>query len=286
MKKKVILTIIFFFVLLNYFSWSVVFSYNNYLEVIFFDVGQGDTALIKTPKGHKILIDGGPGNIVLEKIDKEIPFFNRKIDLIILTHPHYDHISGLIEVLKNYSVDHIIYTGVIDDTEAFSAWDNLVGDDYITARAGLRVLTDDFHIDILYPFENFRGEYVDDSNCTSVVSRLVYGKDSFLFTGDIYSSDEEELIFVNNWCKKNEALLCRSINLSSDVLKVGHHGSKTSTSKDFLSVVHPSLAVISVGEDNRHEHPHKEVLQTLEEFNISTRRTDIHGDVRVISYGI
>ena len=267
MKKRVV---IFFSVLifLNYISWGVLFSLRGAeMEVIFIDVGQGDATLIKTPQGHRILIDGGPGEVVLEKLSREL-FFYDSIDLVILTHPHYDHISGLIEVLRRYNVKNVLYTGVREDTDVFRRWEDEV-DDYHLALAGMKVSANDFYIDVLYPFENLDGEYVSNANRTSIISRFVYNNYSFLFTGDAYISEEREL-------------LSRDEDLSSDVLKLGHHGSKTSTSEEFLLAVSPQVAIISAGVDNRYGHPHRDVIDLLERFNVSVMRTDRDGDIRIV----
>lgn len=272
--------------LLNYFSWNALYYFSSdLLEVTFIDVGQGDATLIKSPQGHLILIDGGPGSVVLEKLQKEMPFFKRSIDLVILTHPHYDHISGVIEVLARYEVKDIIYTGVREGSATFRRWEEL-DPEYRTARAGMRVSANDFYIDILYPFENLEGILIPDSNITSVVSRFVFKNHSFLFTGDAYIAQEEELVSAEMDCLESDSLLCRSIVLSSDVLQVGHHGSRTSTSEDFLLAVSPGLAVISCGRDNRYGHPHKETLEMLEKRGISVMRTDKEGDIRIFSSGI
>ena len=116
---------------LNIFAWAVVcdLSQPQLLEVTFFDVGQGDSIFIETPQGHQILIDGGPDTTVLEKLGKEMPFWDRTIDLIILTHPEHDHMSGLIEVLKRYKVENILWTGIIRDTAEYEEWQRLIKED-------------------------------------------------------------------------------------------------------------------------------------------------------------
>ncbi len=253
------------------------------MEVIFFDVGQGDAALIKSPQGHTILIDGGPGEVVLEKLGKEIPFFNRSIDLVILTHPHYDHLSGVVEVLLYYNVKEVVYTGVREENTLFKRWEEVVSEKgYRTARSGMRISANDFYIDILYPFDNLDGEIVKDSNSTSVISRLAFRDHGIIFTGDAYSLQEKEVVEMERRCEEEDSLVCRSITLSSDVLKVGHHGSRTSTSQEFVVAVSPSVAVISAGKNNRYGHPHTEVLETLDRYGVSVMRTDRDGDVRMI----
>lgn len=278
-------TIIFFLLLLfvvNIFSWSFLFDINKgRFKITFFDVGQGDAIMIQTPQKHYILIDGGAGSVVLEKIGEEVPFFHRTIDLVILSHPHDDHVSGLIEVVNRYNVKDIVCTGVSGDSGVARKWKEVIEEKgYRQARAGQVISANNFSINILYPVEDVKDKNVRDLNEVSVVARLVINdKESFLFTGDIYQKQETEMISHYNNCKKEEGALCDRLELKSDVLKVGHHGSRTSTSKEFLSVVLPKVAVIMAGEDNRYGHPHKETLERLEENNIVIKRTDIDSDI-------
>lgn len=249
------------------------------LEVIYFDVGQGDGIFIETPQKHQILIDGGPNSTILEKLGKEMPFWDRTIDLIILTHPEKDHMSGLIEVLKRYKVGNVLWTGIVRDTQEFKEWEKALGKEKTnvkTAKAGQTILcsTSDVehcYFEILYPFENLEGREFENSNDTSIVNRLVFGQSSFLFTGDISKSVEKEI--------------AARINPLSDILKISHHGSKTSTAEEFIRAVLPQVAVVSSGRDNRYGHPHQEVLETLASYDIKVLRTDELGDIKIISDG-
>jgi len=244
------------------------------LRVVFFDVGQGDAIFIRTPQKHHILIDGGPGNVVLEKLNRELPFFYNSIDLLILTHPHDDHVSGLIEVLDRYKVKEIVSTGVLGESTISKKWNELINEKgYKESRAGQKIFANDFYISTLYPIESLKQEKVKDLNAISVISLFNFkDKYRFLFTGDAYTAQEKELI---SQCE--EANNCD--NLAVDVLKVGHHGSKISTSENFLEKVMPKVAVIMVGADNRYGHPHHEVIERLENFNVNVMRTDRDGDV-------
>lgn len=262
----------------NILAWVVVLDLNNprLLEVSFFDVGQGDAVLIETPQGYQILIDGGPSSVILEKLEEEMPFWDRTIDLIVLTHPEYDHMAGLIEVLKSYKVDAVLWTGVKRETAEYNQWLALLEKEraIITiARAGQRIIGPEIIVEILHPFENLEGEQIKDSNNTSIIARLIWGETSFLFTGDAYKSVENKLAE-------------REVYLDSDVLKIGHHGSKTSTSEEFIKKVSPELAVIQCGRDNSYGHPHQETLAVLEEFDIKILRTDQDGNVKIISDGV
>ncbi len=263
---------------LNILAWSVVFdlSQQKFLEVNFFDVGQGDAIFIETSQSQQVLIDGGPSSKILEKLGKEMPFWDRDIDLIILTHPEADHLIGLLDILKKYKVENILWTGIIRDTPEYKEWEELIkkeGAKIFIASNGQKIKTaNGISIDILFPFENAEGKEFENSNDTSVVSRLVLGYNSFLFTGDISETAEKEII-------------TKTIEIDSDVLKISHHGSKYSSSEEFLREVSPEIAVISVGKDNSYGHPTTEVLENLNKYGIKVLRTDEAGDIKIISDG-
>lgn len=276
-KKNYILIFLGILAGLNIFAWIAVFDFNQqkFLEVNFFDVGQGDAIFIETPWHHQILIDGGPDGTVLEKLSKEMPFWDREIDLIILTHPEKDHLTGLIEVLKRYKVENILWTGIIRDTAEYKEWERLIGEEkakIFIAEAGQKVIAQKSIFQILYPFENLAGEEFKDSNNTSIIAKLVFGENSFLFTGDIYKSTEKEI-------------LQKEVDIDSDILKIAHHGSKTSSAEEFIEKVSPQYAVILVGKDNYYGHPHQETLDTLEKYDINVLRTDREGDIQILSDG-
>ena len=279
-NKKFVFTSLGFLLILNILAWISVFDLyqSRFLEVNFFDVGQGDAIFIETPRHHQILIDGGPDSTILEKIAKNIPFWDREIDLIILTHPEKDHLAGLIEVLKRYKIENILWTGVIRDTAEYREWEKLVkneGAQIFIAQSGQKIKwsrTVLDHMEVLFPLEILKGQELKDSNNTSIVAKLVFGENSFLFTGDTYKSIEEKLI-------ESKA------DLDSDVLKIGHHGSKTSTAEEFITKVSPEIAVISAGKNNSYGHPNQEVLDILNKYGIKILRTDKDGDIKIISDG-
>jgi len=270
-KSLIILGILFSF---NILAWLAVYdlSQPQLLEVTFFDVGQGDAIFIETSLGHQILIDGGPDETVLEKLGDEMPFWDRTIDLIILTHPEHDHYGGLLEVLKSYQVKNILWTGVLRDTAEYREWQELIKTESAQTRiaqAGQRIISSKTILEVLHPFENIEGQTVKNTNNTSIIIRLAFGENSFLFTGDAYKSVERELI------KKG-------IGVDVDVLKVGHHGSKTSSAEEFIKEVSPKIVVISAGRDNPYSHPHPEVLETLAKYDIIILRTDLNGDIKIL----
>jgi competence protein ComEC len=245
------------------------------LEVNFFDVGQGDSILIKTPDHQRILVDGGPDNKVITKLGENLPFYVKDIDLMILTHPHADHLTGLIEVLKRYKVKKVLSTGVLHTTDEYINWLEEIKKQNIPmeiAKAGETItFGDKIKIEILNPTEDLAGKEADSLNNTSVVFKIIFDKTSFLFTGDAEKEVEDKLI--------------GSADLKADVLKVAHHGSKNSTSQEFLDKVKPQIAVISVGAKNTFGHPSKITLERLESIGAEILRTDKDGDVKILSDG-
>jgi len=278
-NKKSVLVVLGTLFFLNVFAWIGVYysSRQQLLEVDFFSVGQGDAIFIETPRGQQVLIDGGPDATVLKKLAAAMPFYDRTIDLVVLTHPEKDHLFGLLEVLKKYEVKNILWTGVARDTAEWQEWTRLIKDERAKieiAQAGERAILQErplAYFDVLFPVKSLNGKEFEDSNDTSVVVRLVFGRDSFLFMGDATTKTEDDLIAKN-------------VFLDSGVLKVGHHGSKTSTSENFVKSVSPKIAVIEVGKNN-YGHPTSEVLAILQKFDIQTLRTDQDGDIKIFSNG-
>jgi len=238
------------------------------LELAFFDVGQGDAIFFQTPQGHQVLIDGGPDALVLSRLGEVMPFWDKTLDLVVLTHPDADHITGLVGVLLRYEVENVLWTGRRKDTKAFAAFKKALlkeGAREIIAREGQRIIFkgSDAVLEILYPFE---GTDVSKgvSNETSIIARLVKGKHRVLLTGDTTKKIEKKLVE-------------QGTNLKADILKIAHHGSKTSSSDMFLKAVEAETAVISVAKDNRYGHPSEETLVNLAGYGIQVQRTDIRG---------
>lgn len=258
-------------------AWTAVFQASGQsLKVVFFDVGQGDAIFIETPKKTQILIDGGPSKKIVEKLGKELPFFDRSLDFIIATHPDSDHISGLVEVLKSYKVGLVGWTGVKGLTLEFQELSNEIEENKsskVVLKKGQKILVGrNLFFEVLAPLEDFEGKAVKDYNTSSLVLRMVYGKNTFLFTGDAPVSIEKKLIEEGT-------------DISSQVLKIGHHGSSSSTGESFLEKVNPEIAVIQVGKDNRYGHPAPEVLGRLEKYGIKVMRTDERGNIKAFSDG-
>ncbi len=225
------------------------------LRVVFADVGQGDMTVITTPSGSRVVIDGGPDRArAVEVLGGEMNFWENAIDLQILTHPHNDHVIGLNEVLARYEVSRIIERRQAVNSPEYTEWIKLASAEsarIIEAIPGTTVSFDDgVSIQIVNPPNPPLAGTDSDEDNASVVVRVVYGDSAFLITGDVFH--------------EAEAWMIRSgIPLDSDVLKLAHHGSRTSSTAEFLQAVAPAVAVIPVAEDNRFGHPHQEVIDRL-----------------------
>lgn len=266
-----------FAILILAWVWVFIEERQEFLEIDFYDVGQGDSIFIETPAKKQVLVDGGPDLTILEKLGKELPFWNRYIDLVVLTHPEYDHMAGLIEVIKRYEIGGILTTGVVRDTAEYQEWEKIIKEENIPiyiAQAGEVInLGNDINLIVLHPFENLSGQEIKNSNNTSIVAQLVYKDFELLLTGDIEKKIEKELVEHPP-----------AGGLTSDILKIAHHGSKTSTTEDFIKAVNPLVAVIQAGKDNSYGHPHQSVLGTLSD--IATFITGRDSDIEILTDGI
>jgi competence protein ComEC len=256
------------------------------LHVVVCDVGQGDGILIRTPNGSDILVDGGPDDSILSCLSSHLPFWDRTIELMVLTHPHTDHAAGLVDVLKRYTVLHFVTEKVLGQTATYKRLEDGLAAQRLSAQylfSGDRIdLADKTQLLTLWPTREWlnstqlqaaNGQNDSqnlDLNGFCLVQLFTYGNFTLLLTGDAGANVEDKIA----------AEVGRV-----DVLKVPHHGSKTGMSDYFLSQIQPSIAIISVGANNRYGHPAQSALDLLKTHNIKYYRTDQNGTVEVVSDG-
>lgn len=244
------------------------------LHVCFLDVGQGDAILIRAPDGRQILVDGGPSpTALLNELGAVLPFWDRSLDLVVLTHPDGDHITGLIPLLDRYRVAQVLdvsQSEAAPEAEPWRARLTQLGTPRVLAQRGMRMPVGGLALTVLNPGPTQLIGTASDDNNNAIVLRLDYGGTAFLLTGDAEREAEE-------------AMLAAGLPLRADVLKIGHHGSAGASSPVFLAAVAPRIAVIQVGAENTFGHPHPDVLARL--AGIDVLRTDQRGRIEVISDG-
>lgn len=278
--KKAILFLVIASVSLFFLIIFVFFSFNDgKLHLVICDVGQGDAIFITTPSEAQILIDGGPDKKVLTCLASNMPFWDRSLDAIILTHPDADHVSGLVDVIQRYRVNNFFTEIKPGKTQIYELFTNVLAEEKLSAKylaRGDRLkFKDGSKLTIFSPASKVKDK-IDQKgsnirlNEYSVVALLTYGNFSALLTGDIGSKTIDPV--------------ANDIG-DVDVLKVPHHGSKTGMSDNFLSAIKPELAIISVGAKNRYGHPAKMSLELLSKHKIKTLRTDQEGEIDIISDG-
>lgn len=247
------------------------------------DVGQGDAILIQTPGDQQILVDGGPGDAVIPAISARMPFWDRTIERIILTHPHADHLTGLVEVLRRYQVGEIWVSGAAHTTPEYRAWAELIAARGIPTRivhAGDRLAIDGVGIAVLFPFDDFFDQVPKQQHDATLVTKVSYGELDVLLTGDIDEEHEETMLLTHCASQPDP---CPA--LAAEILKVPHHGSRTGILPAFLAAVGPTSAIISSGAGNRYGHPHPSILEKLTIADVDTYRTDTHRTVEVRADG-
>ncbi len=260
----------------NVFIYSLLLA-RPQLRVTVLDIGQGDSILIEGPTGITMLIDGGPDRSVLRELGAVLPLA-RHIDAVVETHPDKDHIGGLPDVFDRYSISYFINPGIPGTTNAAAALTAAAaaepGLTVVTAKRGMRLnLGGGAYADILWPD---RDASRFETNYGSVTMHLVYGRTSFMFTGDLPSEIEDYLVRLD----------AHDGELKTDLLKVGHHGSKYSTDNAWLAALQPSLAAISVGATNTYGHPTPETLARIASEGAVIKRTDLEGRLLFSSDGV
>ncbi|MFM2357324.1 MAG: hypothetical protein RJA61_61 [Candidatus Parcubacteria bacterium] len=267
--------LVLFLLISNIFIFYILFaSQRSGLTVSFLNIGQGDAIFIQTPSGKDILIDGGKNKEVLKELGGVMSFFDRHIDMVIATHPDLDHIGGFPGVFDRYRVDTLVEPGVFCDKSICTALEERAVQEKSKRIQALRGTVFDFgdgvFLTILFPDRDVMDL---ETNTASVVARLIYGTNSLLLTGDSPISIENFLVWKDG------------TNLNSDILKAGHHGSRTSSSEEFVRMVSPAISVISAGKGNSYGHPHKEVVDILTKAQSKILGTYEEGRINLVSDG-
>jgi competence protein ComEC len=254
-------------------------SYGQSLHVYILNVGQGDSALISTPQGKNILIDGGPDESVVKELDSVLPFWNRKIDAIIPTHPQADHITGLISVIKRYYVKKILTTPATNTTVTYAAMQREIKEQHIPEVQFLRGsearIEEGVVLKSLWPNANAPWQAVRDLNDVAQVCELQFHDFSALFTADAGANVEQKLDSLDDTQKVT-------------LLKVPHHGSRFGMDDQYLQKISPLISVISVGKNNHYGHPAPQALDQLQRIHTKILRTDKDGlvDIMVDKAGV
>ncbi|MBU0998938.1 MBL fold metallo-hydrolase [Patescibacteria group bacterium] len=239
------------------------------------DVGQGDGLFIESPVGTQIMFDGGPPRKVLGPLAQVMSPFDKSIDALIITNPDVDHIGGFLDILKKYKVGLVLESGALTDSKTYQSLREEMKKQNIPdilARRGMRLdMGGGVVIDILFPDRDVSSWATNEG---SVVARLSYGNTSIMLTGDATLKTEKIILSENS---KDQ--------LKSTILKVGHHGSRTSSSGEFLKAIAPAYAIISDGKKNNFGHPHQETLDALAQISAQIFRTDLLGNIVMKSDG-
>lgn len=270
MRRQIKIFIVLVFLGLIILAFSI--KPQKHLFVCFLDVGQGDAELVHLPSGQNILIDGGADNKLLPAINNCLPWWHRTIDYIFISHYHDDHYAGLLDLLDKYRVQNIITTSEKPNTALYQAWLEQLAEHGLVEQTAMTNQKYDFGQNIILSV--LKANDVDSKNINddSLVLKLSDKNIDFLFMGDL-PAEQEQVLLKNN------------INLEAEVLKVGHHGSKYSSSEDFLAIVKAQLCVIAVGQDNSYGHPHQEAIDRLNKFACQVIETKDFGTIRVFSDG-
>lgn len=262
--------------LLLLFAVQFISSYDRKLHIVFCDVGQGDGVYIRTPSGKEILLDGGPDDSVVACLDAHRPFWDRSFDFMVLSHPHYDHFRGLIDVLSRYRVDMILQEPLVHNSDAYNIFSKAV----VNERADIRKVgkgtklsfPDGVTLSILGPDSKFIEQenplgIIGNDNPPSLIMHLQYHTVDVLLTGDSDGEDLEKFV---------------PAGLNPEILLLPHHGSRNGYTAQAAGHIKPKIAVISAGKNNSYGHPHQEVVRILEKYKAQILRTDIGGHIHLI----
>ena len=246
-------------------------SPSGLLSIKVLDVGQGDSIFIKTPSGYKILIDGGPSDKVLDYLGSELPFYDKTLDLVVLTHPQSDHLVGLIDVARRYEIKSLWVSDSENSSEQYKEWEQVLSSkdlERTVVEVGDTIRFEDgVELKVVWP----KGELsTSDLNAKSIVILLDYKDFEMLLTGD---ADKQVQPYS-------------SFDSDIEVLKVPHHGAKAALNESYTKTLSPEVSIISVGERNRYGHPTKNTTDFLISIGSEILRTDLNGTVEIVTNGI
>ena len=275
-RARPFLALLFVFLVSDIFLVSILCRYQRHmLTVAFLDIGQGDAVYVEAPNGNQMLYDAGPPTgAVLRALSEVMPFYDRSIDVAVFSHPDTDHIGGFLDVFDRYKIGVIFEPGASSSNGVYEEDERSIASHHISriiARRGMSIeLGDGVSADILYPDRDMTNM---ETNSASIVMRIHYGDTAFLLSGDLPKTEEEYVVSLDG------------DKLHAQVLKLGHHGSRTSSSESWLSAIRPEIAVISAGLNNRYGHPHKEVIELLKKLGIPYLITFKEGTLKFESDG-
>lgn len=256
--------------------WLVISHENRKgkLSFVVLNVGQGDALFIESPTGRQVVVDGGPDNTLMREISNVMPWYDRHIDMIVVTNPDKDHYEGFIPLMNKYSVDLVLEPGTTNKNDLYASLEKEIADKNIQkviARRGQVIdLGGGAYLQVLFPDRDISGL---SSNDGSLVMKLVYGETSVMLQGDSTAKIEDYLLTLG------------TTTLKSTILKAGHHGSRTSSVPEYVSAVTPEFVVASSGIHNDYGHPHKETVETMEKLHIPFYDTCNNGEIVFISDG-
>lgn len=263
----------------SFFVWAEIGrtpSNSESVNIYFLDVGQGDSTLIQK-NDHQILIDGGPDDSILVELGEAMPLMDRKIETVILTHPHADHLIGINQVIDRYEIGRIYFSGTNYDSNAYEEFLAKVKSRDIPIsipKIGETItFFEDGKMDFLWPGERYENQAIQNLNNTSIVSRFCYYAECVLLTGDIETDEQKEMW---DYYSSSGREKLREI-FQAQIIKISHHGSINGTNQTLLDIAQPDYAVIHVGADNKFGHPHAQTLDLLQKSNINIYLTERQG---------
>lgn len=272
---KIIIVLLIVFAGLSFVAVKSISDEN--IHIYFLDVGQGDSVYVRY-KNIDLLVDGGPDNSALYEIGNYRPFYDDKIEYVVLTHPHADHLVGLIDIIDRYNIGIIYMTDATEDTKAYKELLSIINTKKIPVKIVdkkfCQYLEQYYDLCFMYPTISYKDASIQNLNNTSIVNHITFGAIKIMLTGDI-ETGKQEIVAQEN-----------GLSLDSDIMKASHHGSSNGLNNNFIRLTSPELVIFSVGEDNKFGHPSQEYIDYLEKNNIKHYRTDQSGTVEIVSNGI